>query len=76
MLLLELVLRSELLRRAALLRPGGFDVLVLAGGLMERDEVILLVGIALVVAGRWTLEEEDLETCRLFWLPVLDLLLF
>ena len=76
-LLLELVLRSELLRGAALLRPEELDVLVLVGGLMERDEVILLVRVVLVVAGRWALEEEeDLETCRLFWLPAPDLLLF
>ncbi len=76
-LLPALVLRSELLRGAALLRPEELDVLVLVGSLMERDEVILLVGVVLVVAGRWALEEEeDLETCWLFWLPALGLLLF
>jgi hypothetical protein len=78
-LLLELVLRSELLREAALLRPEELKVLVLVGSLMERDAVILLVGVVLVVAGRWALDleaEEDFATCWLFWLPAPDLPLF
>ncbi|MEE8599350.1 MAG: hypothetical protein V3S69_07605, partial [Dehalococcoidales bacterium] len=72
----ELVLRSELLREVALLRPEDLDVLVLVGGLTDRDEVVVLLGLVLVVEGRCTLEaEEDLETCRLLALLPLDLLL-
>ena len=71
-----LVLRSELLREVALLRPEGLDGLVLVGDLMDRDEVVVLVGVFLVVEGRCTLEaEEDLETCWLLALLPLDLLL-
>ncbi len=71
----ELVLRSELLREVALLlRPEDLDVLVLVGGLMDRDEVVVLLGLVLVVEGRRTLEtEEDLETCWLLALLPLDL---
>lgn len=75
-LLLELVPRSELLRGAALLRPKELDVLVLVGGLMDRDEVILLEELDLVLEGCRALEaEEDLETCWLLELLGLDLLL-
>ena len=70
----ELVLRSELLREVALLRPEDLDVLVLVGGLTDRDEVVVLLGLVLVVEGRCTLEaEEDLETCWLLALLPLDL---
>ncbi len=72
----ELVLRSELLREVALLRPEDLDVLVLVGGLTDRNEVVVLLGLVLVVEGRCTLEaEEGLETCWLLALPPLDLLL-
>jgi len=68
------VLRSELLREVALLRPEDLDVLVLVGGLMDRNEVVVLLGLVLVVEGRRTLEaEEDLETCWLLALLPLDL---
>jgi hypothetical protein len=74
--LLGPVLRSELLREVALLRPEDLDVLVLVGGLTDRDEVVVLLGLVLVVEGRRTLEaEEDLETCWLLALLPLDLLL-
>ena len=70
------VLRSELLREVALLRPEDLDVLVLVGGLMDRNEVVVLVGVFLVVEGCRVLDaEEDLETCWLFALLPLDLLL-
>jgi hypothetical protein len=62
------VLRSELLR------PEDLDVLVLVGGLMDRNEVVVLLGLVLVVEGRRTLEaEEGLETCWLLALLPLDL---
>jgi hypothetical protein len=74
--LLGPVLRSELLREVALLRPEDLDGLVLVGGLMDRNEVVVLLGLVLVVEGRRTLEaEEDLETCWLLALLPLDLLL-
>jgi len=58
--MLYLVLLLELIRLEDL------DVLVLVGGLMERNEVVVLVGLVLVVEGCRALEaEEDLETCRL-----------
>jgi len=70
------VLRSELLREVALLSPEDLDVLVLVGGLMDRDEVVVLEGLVLVVEGCRALEaEEDLETCWLLVLLGLDLLL-
>jgi len=70
------VLRSELLREVALLRPEGLDVLVLVGGLMDRNEVVVLEGLVLVVEGCRALEaEENLETCWLLALLGLDLLL-
>ena len=68
--LLGPVLRSELLR------PEDLDGLVLVGGLTDRNEVVVLLGLVLVVEGRRTLEaEEDLETCWLLALLPLDLLL-
>ena len=68
------VLRSELLREVALLRPEGLEVLVLVGGLTDRDEVVVLLGLVLVAEGRRVLEaEEGLETCWLLALPPLDL---
>jgi len=68
--LLGPVLRSELLS------PEDLDVLVPVGDLTDRDEVVVLVGIVLVVEGRCTLEaEEGLETCWLLVLPPLDLAL-
>ncbi len=74
--LLGPVLRSELLREVALLRPEDLDGLVLVGGLTDRNEGVVLLGLVLVVEGRRTLEaEEDLETCWLLALLPLDLLL-
>ncbi len=68
--LLGPVLRSELLR------PEGLAVLVLVGGLMDRNEVDVLEELDLVVEGCRLLEaEEGLETCWLLALPPLDLLL-
>jgi len=70
------VLRSELLREAALLRPEDLDVLVRVGGLMDRDEVVVLEELDLVLEGCRALEaEEDLEACWLLALLPLDLLL-
>ena len=74
--LLGPVLRSELLREVALLRPEDLDVLVLVGDLTDRDEVVVLVGLVLVVEGCRALEaEEGLETCWLLALLPLDLAL-
>ncbi len=71
-----LVLRSELLREVALLNPEGLAVLILVGGLMDRNEVEVLEELDLVLEGCRVLEaEEDLETCWLLVLPPLDLLL-
>ena len=70
------MLRNELLREAALLRPEDLGVLVRVGGLMDRDEVVVLEELVLVLEGCRALEaEEDLETCRLLVLLPLDLLL-
>jgi len=85
--LLGPVLRSELLREVALLRPEGLDVLVLVGSLMDRNEVDVLEELDLVLEGCRVLEEldlvlegcrvleaeEDLETCWLLALLPLDL---
>ncbi len=75
--LLGPVLRSELLREVALLRPEDLDVLVLVGGLTDRNEVVVLLGLVLVVEGRRTLEAEPrragVETCWLLALLPLDL---
>ncbi len=74
MRMLYLVVLPGLVLRSELLRPEDLDVLVLVGGLTDRDEVVVLLGLVLVVEGRCTLEaEEDLETCRLFALLPLDL---
>ncbi len=74
--LLGPVLRSELLSEVALLGPEDLDVLILVGDLTDRDEVVVLVGVVLVVEGCRALEvEEGLETCWLLVLPPLDLLL-
>jgi len=72
----EPVLRSELLREEIeLLRPEGLAVLVLVGGLMDRNEVDVLEELDLVLEGCRVLEaEEDLETCWLLALLPLDLL--
>ncbi len=68
------VLRSELLREVALLRPEDLGVLVLVGGLTDRDEVVVLLGLVLVAEGCRALEEEEgLETCWLLALLPLDL---
>ncbi len=67
------VLRSELLREVALLRPEDLDVLVLVGGLMDRTEEVM-EELDLVLEGCRVLEaEEDLETCWLLALLPLDL---
>ena len=72
----ELVPRSDVLRGVALIRLEDLEVLVLVGGLMERDEVVGLEELVLVLEGCRALEaEEGLETCRLLVLPPLDLLL-
>jgi hypothetical protein len=72
----EPVLRTELLREVALLRPEGLAVLVLVGGLMDRTEVEVLEELDLVLEGCRVLEaEEDLETCWLLALLPLDLAL-
>ena len=76
MRMLYLVVLPGPVLRSELLRPEGLEVLVLVGGLTDRDEVVVLLGLVLVVEGRCTLEaEEDLETCRLLALLPLDLLL-
>ena len=70
-----MLLKAELLREAALLRPEELDGLVLVGGLMERDEVVV-EELVLVLEGCRALEaEEELEACRLLELLELDLLL-
>ncbi len=74
--LLERVPRGDVLRGVALIRLEDLDVLVLVGGLMDRDEVVGLEELVLVLEGCRALEaEEDFETCRLLALPPLDLLL-
>jgi len=55
----EPVLRSELLREVALLRPEGLAVLVLVGGLMDRIEVEVLEELDLVLEGCRVLEAEE-----------------
>ncbi len=71
--LLGPVLRSELLR------PEDLGVLVLVGGLMDRNEVDVLEELDLVLEGCRVLEAEPrragVETCWLLALPPLDLLL-
>jgi len=68
------VLRSELLRKVELLNPEGLAVLILAGDLMDRNEVEVLEELDLVLEGCRALEaEEDLETCWLLALLGLDL---
>lgn len=78
-MLLEAVLRGELLREAALLRADDLDGLVLVGGLMDRDEVVVLEELVLVLEGCRALEAESrragVEACRLLALLGLDLLL-
>jgi hypothetical protein len=70
------VLRSELLREAELLNPEDLDVLVRVGGLLDRDEVVVLEELDLVLEGCRALEaEEDFEACWLLALLGLDLLL-
>ncbi|MFB0555765.1 MAG: hypothetical protein ACETWQ_20860 [Phycisphaerae bacterium] len=70
------VLRSEILRELELLNPEDLGVFVLAGGLMDRNEVEVLEELDLVLEGCRVLEaEEDLETCWLLALLPLDLLL-
>lgn len=75
----ELVLRSDVLRGVALIRLEDLEVLVLVGGLMERNEVVGLEELVLVLEGCRALEAESrragVETCRLLVLPPLDLLL-
>jgi hypothetical protein len=68
--LLGPVLRSELLS------PEDLGVLVIVGGLTDRDEVVVLVGLVLVVEDCRALEaDEGLETCWLLALLPLDLAL-
>ena len=76
MRMLILVVLPVPLLRSELLRPEGLDVLVLVGGLMDRNEVEVLEELDLVLEGCRVLEaEEGLETCWLLVLPPLDLLL-
>lgn len=59
-----------------LLLIEGLGVLVLVGVLMDRDEVIVLEELDLALEGcRVLVAEEGLETCRLWELLPLDLLL-
>ncbi len=74
MRMLYLVVLPGPVLRSELLRPEDLDVLVLVGGLTDRNEVVVLLGLVLVVEGRRTLEaEEGLETCWLLALLPLDL---
>jgi hypothetical protein len=74
--MLNLVVLPVPVLRSELLRPEGLDVLVLVGGLMDRNEVEVLEELDLVLEGCRVLEaEEGLETCWLLVLPPLDLLL-
>ena len=76
MRMLNLVVLPGPVLRSELLRPEGLDVLVLVGGLMDRNEVEVLEELDLVLEGCRVLEaEEGLETCWLLVLPPLDLLL-
>jgi len=76
MRMLILVVLPGPLLRSELLRPEGLAVLVLVGGLMDRNEVEVLEELDLVLEGCRVLEaEEGLETCWLLVLPPLDLLL-
>ena len=74
-----LVVLPELVLRSELLRPEDLDVLVLVGDLIDRNEVVVLLGLVLVAEGRCTLEAESrragVETCWLLALLPLDLLL-
>ena len=73
---MNLVVLPGLVLRSELLRPEDLGVLVLVGGLMDRTEVVVLVGVFLVVEGCRALEvEEGLETCWLLALLPLDLAL-
>ena len=72
------LLRGELLREEILLRlVEALGVVVLVGVLLtDRDEVVALEELDLLVEGCRLLEdEEDLEVCRLLELLGLDLLL-
>ena len=71
------LLRGELLRKEILLRlVEDLGAVVLVGVLTDRDEVVALDELDLMVEGCWLLEdEEDLEVCRLLELLGLDLLL-
>lgn len=72
--MLNLVVLPGAVLRSELLRPEGLDVLVLVGGLMDRTEAVVLVGVFLVLEGCRALEaEEGLETCWLLALLPLDL---
>jgi len=52
-------------------------VLTLVEGLLDRDRAVTLVRVLPALEGRWTFRaEEDLATCRLFWLLAPDLRLF
>ncbi len=74
--LLEPALGRELLREEILLRTEDLGVLVLVGVLTDRDEVLAREELDLLGEGCRLLEEEDdLETCWLLELLVLDLLL-
>ena len=76
MRMLNLVVLPVPVLRSELLRPEGLAVLVLVGGLMDRNEVEVLEELDLVLEGCRVLEaEEGLETCWLLVLPPLDLLL-
>lgn len=72
------LLRGELLRKEILLRllVEALGVVALAGVLTDRDEVVILDELDLLVEGCRLLEdEEDREVCRLLELLGLDLLL-
>jgi len=60
-----------------LLRLEGLEVIAPVEGLLDRDRAVTLGGVLITVEGRWTFRaEEGFATCRFFWLPAPDLLLF
>ncbi len=74
--MLNLVVLPVPVLRSELLRLEGLAVLVLVGGLMDRNEVKVLEELDLVLESCRVLDaEEGLETCWLLVLPPLDLLL-
>jgi hypothetical protein len=77
LLLEEILLRGELLREDILLRlVEALGVVVLVGVLTDRDDVVVLEELDLLIEGCLLREDEEgLETCRLLELLELDFLL-